>query len=154
MSKEIIENFYKAFQELDAEKMGSYYHDSATFNDPAFQNLDAQQVRAMWKMLIERSKGNLKIDFHSLIADDVFGECIWEAQYPFSKTGNQVHNVIHASMKFKDGFIIEHNDHFNFWRWSSMALGTPGRLLGWTPFLKAKVRRTAMKSLQDYMKTH
>lgn len=151
MSKQTLETFYNAFKEGDAQKMAACYHDDAVFSDPAFQNLDSDQVKAMWAMLIERSKGNLAIDFHSVIADDTIGQCTWEATYPFSKTGNKVHNIIHATMEFKDGLIVKHTDEFNFWRWSSMALGTPGKLLGWTPFLKNKVSKMAMGNLKDYM---
>lgn len=154
MSKVIIETFYEAFQSHDADKMGALYHEKATFSDPVFQSLDTQQVRAMWKMLIERSKGDLKIDYHSAIADQKEGACIWEATYRFSKTKNLVHNIIHATMKFQDGKIYEHRDQFSLWRWSSMALGTPGKLLGWGPFFKQKIKGMAMKSLQEYMAKH
>lgn len=151
MSQQLIQKFYEAFQNGDASTMASCYHDEATFNDPAFKDLNSDQVKAMWAMLIERSKGNLEIDFHSIVSDALVGNCIWEAKYPFSKTGNMVHNIIHAEMEFKDGLILKHEDHFNFWRWSSMALGTTGKILGWTPFLKGKVQKMAMKSLHDYM---
>ncbi|MEP1094718.1 MAG: nuclear transport factor 2 family protein [Cyclobacteriaceae bacterium] len=151
MSKQVLESFYNAFADGDAAKMGSYYHENAVFNDPAFKNLNAGEVRAMWEMLIERSNGKLDIEHHSIIADDQIGQCTWEAKYLFSKTGNQVHNIIHSTMEFEDGLIKLHNDHFNFWRWSSMALGMPGKLLGWTPYLKGKVSSMAMKSLRDYI---
>lgn len=152
MSKETIETFYKAFAEHDAISMGNCYHPEATFSDPAFRNLNADEVKAMWAMLIQRSKGELEIEFHSVMADEKLGQCTWEAQYHFSKTGNPVHNIIHATMEFEDGLIKKHTDVFNFWRWSSMALGMPGKLLGWTPYLKNKVSKMAMKSLDDYMK--
>lgn len=151
MSKTTMNSFYSAFQEHDARKMGECYHPKVTFSDPVFKNLNAEETKAMWAMLIDTAKENLKIDYHSVIADKQSGECIWEAFYPFSKTGNEVHNIIHTKMKFQDGLIIEHHDHFNFWRWSSMALGTAGLILGWTPFLKSKVRNMAMRSLKKYM---
>ncbi|MEP5610738.1 MAG: nuclear transport factor 2 family protein [Cyclobacteriaceae bacterium] len=151
MSKQVLESFYDAFAKGDATKMGSFYHEDAVFNDPAFRNLSAEEVKAMWAMLIERSNGNLDIKYHSVIADDQIGQCTWEANYLFSKTGNQVHNIIHATMEFEDGLIKRHHDHFNFWRWSAMALGMPGKLLGWTPFLRGKVSGMAMKSLKDYI---
>ena len=152
MSKEIIDSFYSAFKNHDGKKMAELYHANAVFNDPAFTNLNCQEAGAMWNMLLERSGGDLSIEYHSVIADEDMGQCTWEAKYKFSKTGNDVHNIIHASMKFKDGKIIKHTDDFNFWRWSSMALGTPGKILGWTPFLKKKVQKMAMGSLKSYMK--
>lgn len=151
MSTEIISNFYKAFQEHDAEKMISLYHPDVVFNDPIFTNLNQKEVQNMWKMLIERSKGNLKIEFHSIEGNHESATCIWEAHYPFSKSGRMVHNVIRSKMEFKDGLIVKHTDEFNFWRWSQMALGTSGLLLGWTSIVKNKVQNTARKSLDNYM---
>ena len=68
MSKEIIERFYTAFQSLDAQKMGDCYHEEASFSDPVFRNLNANETKAMWSMLIERAKDSLKIEYHSVIA--------------------------------------------------------------------------------------
>ncbi len=34
------------------------------------------------------------------------------------------------------------------------ALGAPGLLLGWTPFLRAKVRRQASAGLRKYLAAH
>ncbi len=151
MSKDTLEKFYSAFQAHDAKIMAECYHKDVVFNDPAFQNLDYDKVTAMWAMLIQRSKGNLEINFDSIVGDDKMAQCIWEADYEFSTTGRTVHNIIHATMEFKDDLIIKHTDHFNFWRWSRMALGVPGLLLGWSPMLKNKVRKMARASLDKYM---
>ncbi len=151
MSKQTLEMFYEAFKDHDAAKMADCYHPNATFSDPAFQNLNSDQVKAMWAMLIERSKGQLDIEYHSVLADGEVGQCTWEAKYSFSRTGNEVHNIIHTTMEFEEGLIKRHVDSFNFWRWCSMALGTPGKLLGWTPYLKKQVRKMAMKSLEEYL---
>ncbi len=151
MSKEIMKTFYESFQKHDATAMASLYHPDAKFSDPAFANLNQREVGGMWKMLIERSGGELEIEFHSLIGDHEVAQCTWEAKYKFSKTKREVHNIIHATMKFKDGFIVHHIDDFNFWRWSRMALGLSGTLLGWTPLLRKKVQKMAMSSLQNYL---
>ena len=45
----------------------------------------------------------------------------------------------------------ERGDSFDFWRWSRQALGTPGAFLGWTPMLRATVRRKASDNLQRYL---
>ncbi|MGH6638900.1 MAG: hypothetical protein ACREBY_09910, partial [Polaromonas sp.] len=49
------------------------------------------------------------------------------------------------------GLISRHRDRFDFWAWSRQALGTPGVLLGWTPFLRRKVRAQAAENLQKYL---
>ncbi len=151
MSKSTFEQFYNAFQSHDANAMAACYHENIVFNDPAFRGLNHNEVCAMWDMLIKRSNGNLTIEYHSIVGDESLVEGIWEARYEFSNTGNLVHNIIHSSMEFQDGLIVKHTDSFNFWRWSKMALGTTGLLLGWTPFLKGKVQKMAKKSLENFL---
>lgn len=148
-----MQKFYDAFKAHDALTMSSLYHPDIVFNDPVFQNLNQAEVQGMWKMLIERSEGNLEIEYHSLIDDEEIAQCTWEANYQFSKTKRDVHNVIHATMEFQDGLIIKHTDNFNLWRWTKMALGTSGVLLGWSPLVKNKVRKTALGSLSAYLKS-
>lgn len=150
MSKVTLEKFYTAFQSLDAKTMSECYHQDVIFNDPVFENLNYQNASDMWAMLIKRSKGELDIDFHSVDGDNEKITCIWEAKYIFSQTGNAVHNVIHSSMEFRDGLIIKHTDEFDFWRWSKMALGLTGTLLGWSPLLRKRVRKVALISLSKY----
>lgn len=151
MSKEIITSFYTAFQNLDAEKMAAHYHELAYFSDPAFGTLTSEEVCDMWRMLIERSKGELKIDFHSIEEFEDGASCIWEAKYTFSKTKRPVHNIIKSKMTFEEGKIIIHEDKFDFWKWSRMALGMPGLLLGWSPVIKKKVRDQARSSLMTFI---
>lgn len=145
-NKAIIEQFYTAFQQKDYKTMQSLYHKDAVFSDPAFPNLDQRGVQAMWQMLITRGK-DLELSFSEVKADENTGSCRWDANYTFSKTGNKVHNIIFATFVFKDGKIIKHTDSFDFYRWSSQALGMMGKLLGWTSFLKNKVQQTANEQL-------
>jgi len=53
--------------------------------------------------------------------------------------------------KFRGGKIVEHQDYYNVWRWSRQALGLPGLLFGWTPFLQNNIRRMARKNLDKFM---
>jgi ketosteroid isomerase-like protein len=149
-NKEVINRFYQAFQERDWKTMQSCYHPEARFRDPVFPDLNSQQVKAMWHMLCENAK-NFSLQFSEVSSEGDKGKCRWDAWYTFSRTGRSVHNIIHADFRFKDGLIIEHTDSFNFWRWSRMALGLSGVLLGWTPFLQNKVQETALKSLVKFM---
>jgi len=149
-NKDLIIQFYTAFQNGDFATMQKSYHDEAQFNDPAFPNLKAKEVRAMWQMLVTAAK-DLRITHSDVVADDVKGSCKWEAYYTFSKTGRKVHNIIHATFEFKDGKILRHNDHFNFWRWSRQALGVAGLVLGWSNMLQQKVQTTARKGLDAFM---
>ena len=146
---DLIVRFYTAFQKRDAATMAACYASQATFRDPVF-TLQGAQVGAMWRMLCERGT-DLRIEFANVSAGASVGGADWQAWYAFSATGRQVHNVIHAAFRFADGRIVEHIDTFDFWRWSRQALGPAGALLGWTPWLHAKVRREAARALDRFM---
>ena len=146
----LIRNFYEAFDRKDYSVMQGSYHPAAVFTDPVFGDLTAAQVKAMWKMLA-LSATDLSIRFDGVRAGDDAGECRWEAWYTYPATGRRVHNVITATFRFRDGKIIAHRDRFDFWRWARMALGTPGLLLGWTPYLSRVVRKKARGNLERSM---
>jgi hypothetical protein len=95
-----------------------------------------------------------KLTSSGIEADARTGKSHWEADYRFSATGRMVHNIIDGEFEFNEqGLISRHRDRFDFWAWSRQALGTPGLLLGWTPFLRSKVRAQAASNLQKYMAT-
>jgi hypothetical protein len=151
--EQLIKTFYTAFQQRDWKTMQSCYHDDVVFSDPVFKYLQGNQAKAMWHMLVTAGK-DLEIKFGKVKADDKKGSCRWEAFYSFSRTGNKVHNIIDAKFEFKDGKIYAHLDSFNLWRWSSMALGIGGTLLGWSPLVKGRVRRIARSNLKKFMEAN
>jgi hypothetical protein len=153
MSKELINHFYHSFQQKNWQAMQSCYHDRATFTDPVFQQLSVREVRAMWHMLASAGQ-DLRIDFTDVASDEKKGSCHWEAWYSFSRTGRKVHNIIDASFEFEGEKIIRHADSFDLWHWSGMALGLSGKLLGWSPFVRNKIRATAKKSLLTFVRNH
>ena len=147
----LIQKFYTAFANSNEDEMASCYHKEVIFEDPAFGKLNQKEVISMWKMLLERSKGNLRIEFSDVVTNEISGSAIWIATYIFTQTNRKVVNIIDAKFEFKDGLILKHNDHFNFYKWTKQALGLKGYLLGWTHFMQRKVRQNAKKSLQNYM---
>ena len=149
-NEQLITDLYSAFQKRDGAKMAGFYHADAVFSDAVFGPLHGKEIGAMWQMLCLRGK-DLKVGFSRVNADNKSGSAHWQAWYTFSSTGRKVHNVIHATFIFKNGKILEHHDHFNFWRWSSQALGPLGVLLGWTPFVQSKVRAQAKNALIAFM---
>lgn len=149
--RHLIEKFYTSFSILDSETMAQCYHPDIVFNDEAFVNLRGQEPGMMWKMLIERSKGNLNIRFSNIRIDGNKGSADWVAEYIFSATGRKVENHIHANFDFKDGLIYHHNDTFNLHRWASQAFGFKGWLLGNFGFFRKKVQQTARLSLDKYI---
>jgi len=145
----LIERFYTSFQARDVEGMVACYHPDIHFSDPVFPDLRGESAGMMWRMLAARAK-SLELTFRDVKADDERGSAHWEAIYPFSQTGRRVHNVIEASFRFRDGKIVEHEDSFDLWRWSSMALGAKGRFLGWLPPVQNAIRKTAAGGLRDF----
>ncbi len=147
-NKTLIKTFYNAFQRKDHETMAQCYHPEAYFRDEAFE-LTGKEIGSMWHMLCERGK-DMTLEF-SVAEKDGDISAHWEPKYSFSQTGNFVHNIIDAEFEFRDGKIIKHVDSFNFWSWSRQALGAPGLLLGWTPFLRNKVSQMAMDNLKKFI---
>jgi ketosteroid isomerase-like protein len=148
---ELIRDFYTCFASRDARGMAACYHPAVKFSDEVFTELEGAQANAMWRMLCERGK-DLRIEFRGIKANDSKGSAHWEAWYTFSATGRPVHNKIDAHFEFRDKKIFRHRDTFDFHAWASQALGLTGRLLGWSNFLKKRVRANAAKSLAAYMR--
>lgn len=126
------------------------YHPEIEFTDPAFGTLHGPEAGAMWRMLLERSQGNLRIEFSDITASAERGQAHWVARYPFGKQQRPVHNSIDAEFTFQDGKIRTHRDRFSFWRWSRQALGPTGWLLGWTPVLRRQVQKNCQTLLANY----
>jgi len=151
----LIRRFYGAFVALDADTMQACYAPDARFDDEAFSLRGSEEIGAMWRMLCEATRANGKdvwqLEFGAIEADRSRGSAHWEARYRFGGVGGRiVLNRIDASFEFRDGLIAVHRDRFDFWRWSHQALGTPGALLGWTPWLRAKVRGQAAARLRAW----
>jgi ketosteroid isomerase-like protein len=149
-NENLITKFYTAFSNSDAETMAVCYHPNVEFKDPVFGILKGREVSDMWRMLISRGKGNIKIAFSEVKADEKSGASKWIATYNFSKTNRKVVNVIQAKFEFRDGLIIKHTDDFNVWKWTQQALGLSGYLLGWTPFLQQKIQKQSRSLLKIY----
>jgi ketosteroid isomerase-like protein len=147
---ELVTRFYEAFARRDGAAMAACYHEDVRFSDPVFPDLRGERAGAMWKMLTGRAD-DLDIQFSGVEADDARGKAQWVARYTFSQTGKKVVNVIDAAFEFRDGKIVRHTDTFDFWKWSSQALGVPGKLFGWSSLLQNAVRKKAAKGLDAFM---
>jgi hypothetical protein len=128
---ELIDRLYRALAARDWATMARCYHPQAHFGDEVF-DLAGDDIAAMWRMLCTNGRAH------------------WDARYTFAATGRQVLNRIDASFGFRDGLIVRHVDRFDFWAWSRQALGAPGWLLGWTGFLRRKVRSQAARNLAGF----
>ena len=147
---ELITHFYTSFAKGDAEGMVSCYDKVIQFKDPAFGALKGEDAKNMWRMLLNRNKGNIHITFNNVKADNKTGSANWVAEYVFSATGRKVINVISAEFEFANGKIIKHTDTFNIYKWAKQAFGLKGYLLGWTSFMQGKIQQQANASLKKY----
>jgi len=147
---ELLERFYAAFNAHDGDTMAACYAPDAHFSDPVFPDLRGSEPGAMWRMLTSSEDSDLRVELLKREADETTGSARWVAYYTFPDTGRKVENCIQASFRFADGLIAEHRDDFSFYRWARQALGPPGLLLGWTPLLRAAVRRRTRKMLAEF----
>jgi ketosteroid isomerase-like protein len=140
--KDLINQFYSAFANLDAEGMTSCYHKEVVFEDPAFGILKGERAGNMWRMLCQSQKGkDFVVTFSEVEVSEGKGSARWESKYTFSKTGRKVHNKIYAQFEFSEGKIIKHTDKFDLKKWAKQAMGFKGALLGGTAFFKNKLQQ-------------
>lgn len=149
--KEVIEKFYTAFSDKDADAMNALYSEEVTFYDPVFEMMKGKNVRCMWKMLIARGR-DLQISFDNIQdLGEGYYTCDWVAKYTFTPTGRTVVNNIRANMKIENGVITEHSDGFSLHKWAKQALGFKGWLLGWNTTFRRKVQAKAHGQLERFM---
>ncbi|SFH28745.1 nuclear transport factor 2 family protein [Pedobacter insulae] len=149
-NEQLINHFYTCFKNRDFKGMQECYADNAIFNDAIFKNLNADEVKAMWEMLIVKGK-DMSLAYQIISAVDNKVSAHWDAHYTFSATGKKVVNRIDATFEIADGKIVKHTDDFSFFTWSRQALGLPGILLGWTSFLNKKISTQARRNLESFM---
>jgi len=149
MITDVVEQFYSSFAQSDGDAMAACYADDIVFEDPAFGELRGRAAGDMWRMLCS-SATDLTVEHRIVDQTKNIVHTNWIATYTFSATGNKVRNDIDAVMVFDDSKIVEHRDSFSMWKWSSQALGLPGKLFGWSPPLQKKVRSTAFGNLAAF----
>jgi ketosteroid isomerase-like protein len=144
-----IERFYAAFGQCNGAAMTACYAPGAHFRDPAFGDLEGDDIGSMWRMLTGRAT-DLKIELHEHEAGEETGSAHWIARYTFS-TGRPVVNDIRAQFRFAaDGKIADHVDDFDFRNWAKQALGPSGHLVALLPPLRSKARAKALAQLEAF----
>ena len=147
--KTTIERLYTAFGECNGAAMTACYAPDAHFRDPAFGDLEGEEVGAMWRMLTGRAT-DLEIELREHEAEGEAGSAHWIARYTFN-TGRPVVNDVQASFRFReDGLIVDHVDEFDFRNWAKQALGPSGHLVALLPPLRAKARQKALDQLAAF----
>lgn len=149
-NEQTITSLYNALENKNSKVVCDSYHSDIVFRDPIFGRLIGRDVCQMWKMLMDKSNGNLKIELSDVKADDFLGSARWKATYNLGKSNRKVVNVIRAEFRFKDGLIIKHTDDFDIWKWSKQALGITGFLFGWTGYMHRKIQEKAIQALKKF----
>lgn len=147
----LLQRFYTAFARGHYEEMATYYHEKATFEDPAFGILNSNEVKAMWRMLLSHTQSKIAIHFSEARVEGEKYKVQWTADYLFSSTHRPIHNKIVATFEFKDDKIYRHKDNFNLYRWACQALGWKGYLWGWTTIFKKNMQQKTRKMLNKFM---
>ncbi|HUC00889.1 MAG TPA: nuclear transport factor 2 family protein [Solirubrobacterales bacterium] len=144
-----IERLYAAFADCNGAAMTACYAPGAHFRDPAFGDLEGEDIGAMWRMLTGRAK-DLEIELREHDAGEDSGSAHWIARYTFS-TGRPVVNDVRATFRFAPGGeIVDHVDEFDFRSWCKQALGGAGGLIAVIPPLRKKVRAKALDQLTTF----
>jgi ketosteroid isomerase-like protein len=147
-NRALIERLYAAFDDCNGAAMTACYAPAAHFRDPAFGDLEGEEIGAMWRMLTGRAT-DLKIELLEHDAGEQTGSAHWIARYTFS-TGRPVVNDIRASFRFADGLIADHVDEFDFRNWAKQALGPSGHMVALLPPLRSKARAKALDQLAAF----
>ena len=150
-NKELINNFYASFQQLDFQGMASCYDENIVFFDTVFGLLSSTELNSMWEMICTTA-----VDFsltygNILELDDAYCTCDWVSSATFLGTNRRVVNKVRANMRFSEGKIIEHSDAFSVHQWSKQAMGLSGELLGWNSFFQRGIKNRAKKNLIKFL---
>ena len=148
--EQLLKDFYTAFQNRDAKSMASHYHERAQFSDPAFGELNRDEVALMWVMLCRSSK-DLLVEFQIQEVSETSARVNWEAFYSYGKSKRKVHNKVKATFQFKDDKILFHNDLFSLWKWARQAMGFNGLIIGWTKFFRKRLQQQSNEMLQRFL---
>ena len=151
----LIENFYSAMQDKNAEEMIMCYHQAIEFYDPAFGRLMGKRAGDMWRMLMaSQNDTSFRVEYSDLSFQEnrAFGRL--DAYYQFGKSKRPVHNIIYSEFLISEGKIIQHTDRFNLYRWSRQALGITGWLIGWTSWFSNKMKKRSNYLLDKWINKH
>ncbi len=147
--RELVDDFYNAFARKDGKAMAAAYADGAHFRDPVFPSLDGAQAGAMWRMLTRSEDLTVRHEILSESGDTVTAK--WIANYSAPGTGRPVENHITATIRIKDGKIVDHVDAFDMNKWVAQAFGGWSKLPFATSALAALTRHLAGRQLDSFI---
>lgn len=150
-NKEVVEDFFRGFDDLDAERMISCLADDIVYNDPIYGILNGEDVRSLWKMRCKDLSGlSLEIiEFKEL--DHEYATCKWRSSFFSKSAARQVDMVVTSFMKLRNGKIAEHSDAYKLSDWLAKAYGVTGVFLGWTGWMKKREQKKFHGLLEKFI---
>ena len=124
---EIANQFFKAYESLDFDKMASHWHDSVRGQDVVYGDLYKAQdtfygretILSLWKEAFQNMPNYIRIDIREQFTSGNF--VITDQSFENSTTTDGKTNVIRGEMitalKFKEGKIIEQYDFGDYYAW-------------------------------------
>lgn len=137
-NQQLLERFFTALNEHDAEAMAACYTPDARFRDIAFDHMGRDRIHEMWRMICS---GDIQARFEVADADEASGAAHSVFTYQFGATkdpptqGRLVVNPITSRFTFRDGLIVRQQDDSDARAWARQAIGT-----GLAGFLAGRIR--------------
>jgi hypothetical protein len=139
-----LARFCDVFARRDGKAMAAMYAADATFEDPVFR-LKGEEIGRMWIGLLGRAR-DFSIAYTIGQAGSGRGTVEWTARYLFGGR-RRVTNVVVSDIEFDGQKIRRQVDQFDFHRWASQALGTPGKLFGRYGWFRRAVSRKVARAV-------
>lgn len=151
MSKkiEIVKEFYEALNKRDYKIVNGLYHSEAKYRDEIF-DFNGIEIHALWyNATLPEMDISVKLESIREEGDKVITE--WEMRYTLDIIKRRINLKEKGVFEFKDEKIYRHTDTYDFWAWCTQAFGAIGRVMGWSNWLRNRVRNQARKSVLTHL---
>ena len=144
-----IHRFFTAYQNKEYTTMQNCYSKDAVYNSPIYGLINAEHVKAMWEMICKTNEEE-SLHFEKIeLLDHEYTTCDWSLAYYY--TNRRINNKIKSYLRLENGLIIEHTDAFDLYKWSRMAFGLTGLLIGWSKFFQKKIQKSTRNKLSEFI---
>ncbi len=116
--KDVVTQFYAAFEKGDTATLARLYHPAVKFQDAMFSYEDRAGTMKMWTKILADPSTKIRFTMDSVDGKQVTGH--WVADYKI--LGRPVHNEIKTTMTVENGLITSHKDDFSWNKWAPQAL--------------------------------
>jgi len=149
INTEKVKEFYEALSRNDYEALIRLYHPDATYTDELF-SFKGKEIHALW---YAATRPAMKLEVECLAIEEVNDrvQTKWKMGYTLDVINSRIELEEIGIFVFEGEKIMEHSDEYNFREWCTQAFGIIGTLLGWSSWLRNRVRKQARKSVLIHM---